>query len=169
MVVTYRNSLADLLSFQAFTLPRLREARILAMAMLGIFSYLAFANVRYMTASPLVKIIASVLMVLLLFVVSAVGTLILGAIAWIPKLREELTADYRLEVSETGVTEETKHGRHAMAWAGIRKVCRTRRSILIYISGRAAHVVPKRYFRSREEEAAFYSYVTRQHMSKRAA
>jgi hypothetical protein len=169
VIVRYRNSPADLISFQIHCLPRLREIQILAVACVLLFSYITYAALRQTPASLFLKIVTFVTMLIILLTVVFAGTVLLSLIAWVPRFRREVATDYQLEVSPEGVIEQTAHGRREMLWAGVKRVQETRRSILIYVSEREAHVVPKRCFGSREEERAFYEFATIQHKARRAA
>lgn len=64
---------------------------------------------------------------------------------------------HRITLTETAVVEESPVNRTESTWAGVVKVARTRRLILIYIASNLAHVVPKRAFPSPLEADAYFN------------
>jgi len=63
---------------------------------------------------------------------------------------------HTLSLSEDGLIERTAVGESRTAWTGVDRVEQDRAYIFIYTSAAAAHVIPKRAFRSAEEAERFY-------------
>ena len=167
--MSYRNSLPDLLGFQFYTLPRLRGMQVLAVCIVAVFSYTMFGAVRQTNGSIAVKTITFLVLVVLLVVAVGAATLIVTGLLSIPRLRKQLGIDHTLELSESGVVATTGTRRQEVPWVAVHRVRQTRTSVLIYVSERAAHVVPKRVFRSLDEARAFYDFAAAKQDAKEAA
>ncbi len=61
-----------------------------------------------------------------------------------------------LSVSESGIVAEFVTGRTQLPWSKIRKIHQTRNHILIYLSGRAAFVIPRRSFADHANAEQFF-------------
>jgi len=156
--VAYQNTLADLVRFHFYTLPRSRSMQIAAACSLAMFGYVTFGAVRHTVASPAIKVFTFVVMLGGLTGFLLLATSILSLLACIPRFRRETGVEHKVELSPEGVVEETTTGRHEVSWAGIYRIRRTRTAILIYVSEVAAHVIPKRCFSAAREADAFYEF-----------
>jgi hypothetical protein len=65
---------------------------------------------------------------------------------------------HRLVLSEDGVLESTAVGDSRTSWSGVDRVEENREYIFIYTTPTAAHMIPKRAFRSADEAEAFYRF-----------
>ena len=66
---------------------------------------------------------------------------------------------HRISLDENGLTESTAVGESRVSWAGIDRVERTADAVLIYPTPTAAHMIPKRTFRSPEDQDSFVELV----------
>lgn len=69
-----------------------------------------------------------------------------------------MRAERALSLSDDGVLETSPFETRTTRWPGITSVKQNRRFIMLFVTDCAAHVVPKRFFRSRDEAFAFYAY-----------
>jgi hypothetical protein len=70
---------------------------------------------------------------------------------------------HRLVMSEEGLVESTAVGESRSSWAGVNRIEQNLDYIFIYTSPAAAHVIPRRAFRTVREAEDFYRFaVTRQ-------
>jgi hypothetical protein len=63
---------------------------------------------------------------------------------------------HRVVLNEGGVVESTAVGESRTSWAGVDRIEQNPEYIFIYTSPVAAHVIPKRAFRDKQEAEAFY-------------
>jgi hypothetical protein len=63
---------------------------------------------------------------------------------------------HRLVLSDDGVAESTAVGQSSTSWAGVDRVEQSPDHIFIYISPAAAHVIPRRAFKTADEAHAFF-------------
>ena len=63
---------------------------------------------------------------------------------------------HTLILGEDGLVERTTVGESRTAWAGVDRVEQDRDYVFIYTSPAAAHLIPKRAFRSVEDAERFY-------------
>ena len=67
---------------------------------------------------------------------------------------------HKVAITEGGIVESTAVGESRTSWAGVDRIEENRDYIFIYTAPAAAHVIPKRAFRDRQEAEGFY------HLSK---
>ncbi len=163
MTVTYRNSVADYLWFNLYTLPRLRSTHILLAFMTLMLGYTWFSSLRRLDASWLMKGFVFVFLLSVTIVAITVFTLLVYLVSSLAKLKRVAQTERTVTLSDVGVTEVSAQCRHETTWAGVQRVVRSRGVIMIYFTDRCAYLVPRRAFGAADAEEQFYRFAaTRQ-------
>ena len=63
---------------------------------------------------------------------------------------------HKISLNEAGLVESTAVGESRTSWAGVDRVEHDEKYIYIYTAPHAAHIIPKRAFRSPQEAESFY-------------
>ena len=71
-----------------------------------------------------------------------------------------LLGRHRISLDDDGLTESTAVGESRVSWAGIDRIERTAEAVLVYTTATAAHVIPRRVFRSAADEDSFVEMIT---------
>jgi len=155
MTVQYRNSISDLFWFNAYTIPRLRGMQVITLVIVLVFGYLFASTLRPMQAPvPTKWAVFTVLMIgALLFV--AVTTILFTLVSSFPRYGRAVREEHTVSLTEEGIVELGTHSRHTIAWAGVQRVRRTPRAVLIYLTETGAHIIPRRAF---DNSAAFEQF-----------
>ena len=66
---------------------------------------------------------------------------------------------HRIRLDEHGITESTAVGESRVSWAGIDRVEQTSDAVLVYTTPTAAHMIPRRAFKSQAEQDSFVQMV----------
>jgi hypothetical protein len=158
MTVQYRNTISDLLWFNAYTIPRLRGMQILSLIIVLVFGYLFASTLRPIQAPvPTKWAVFTVLMIgALLFV--AVTTILFTLVSSYPRYGRAVREEHTVSLTEEGIVEQGIHSRQTTAWAGVQRVRRTRRAVLIYQSETGAHIIPRRAFDSDADFDRFFRF-----------
>jgi hypothetical protein len=158
MTVRYRNSISDLLWFNAYTIPRLRGMQIIFLLIVLVFGYLFASTLRPMRVPVPTKYAWFTLLMVgaLLFV--AVTTVLFTLVSSFPRYGRAVSEEHTVSLTGEGIVEQGTHSRHTIAWAGVRRVRRTRRAVLIYLTDTAAHIIPRRAFDSSDDFDRFFRF-----------
>jgi hypothetical protein len=169
MTVQYRNSISDLLWFNAHTIPRLRGMQILSLVIVLVFGYLFASTLRPMQAPvPMKWAVFTVLMIgALLFV--AVTTVLFTLVSSFPRYGRAIREEHTVSLTEGGIVEQGAHSRHTIAWAGVLRVSRTSRAVLIYLTETGAHIIPRRAFGNDADFDRFFRFALERATSTGAA
>jgi hypothetical protein len=154
MTITYANTRRDLLAFQ---LHHFRRSPIvwLPVALLGLMFFLMAPDDALATRIVAAMIfLALVLPILLAFYAAALTLNLL--------LRKDRnSAPETVTLSDAGLQIKTATSFQDHQWTGIKKVCRTRRHLFIYLTPSIACIVPRRAFASADEWEAFSEFCRR--------
>lgn len=158
MTVRYRNSISDLLWFNAYTIPRLRGMQIVFLLIILVLGYLFASTLRPMPVPVPTKYAWFTLLMIgaLLFV--AVTTVLFSLVSGFPRYGRTVREEHTVSLTGEGIVEQGIYSRHTVAWAGVRRVRRTRRAVLIYLTDTAAHIVPRRAFANGDEFDRFFRF-----------
>ena len=63
---------------------------------------------------------------------------------------------HNITINDQELAETTEVGESRCRWSGVERVAENEDYIFIYVSTASAHVIPKRFFSSREQAEAFY-------------
>ncbi len=141
MTVTYTNTRRDLLAFQLHYARRSPVSWAVPAASLAIIGLLFFRSAQAAALAP--RIVASGLFLLLLLpLVGALQVAILALGAMLRHGHEPIPE--QLTLSNAGMRIETATGCQDYQWRGIKKLCRTRRHLFIYLTPSLACLVPRR-------------------------
>jgi hypothetical protein len=158
MTVQYRNSISDLLWFNAYTIPRMRGMQILSLIIVLVFGYLFASTLRPMQAPvPTKWALFTVLMIgALLFV--AVTTVLFTLVSSFPRYGRAIQEEHTVSLTEEGIVEQGAHSRHTIVWAGVLRVRRTRRAVMIFLTETGAHIIPRRAFANDTDFDRFFRF-----------
>jgi hypothetical protein len=86
----------------------------------------------------------------------------LGALSVLALVTRDPTVltTYELELTDEGVSIKTPYAQNLVFWHGLPRLVVTGEIIILYISKRAAHLIPKRAFGSGVEREQFISILT---------
>jgi len=169
MTVQYRNSISDLLWFNAYTIPRLRGMQVITLAIVLIFGYLFASTLRPLEAPVPTKwaLFTALMIGALLFV--SVTTILFTLVSSFPRYGRAVSEEHTVSLTEEGIVELGTHSRHTISWAGVQRVRRTRRAVLIYLSETGAHIIPKRAFDDSSDFDRFFRFAFERTASSRPA
>jgi len=66
------------------------------------------------------------------------------AICIIPRRARNMLTNHSLEITQSGVVEQTPMSRTETKWGGVQKFVVTRQHVFLYIGPSIAHVIPRR-------------------------
>lgn len=160
MELTYRNSFLDILWFNYYQAPRTRSTQIIFGFFLLVFGYTAVDVSKHSEHSMMVKIIIFIVILVLMLLVIALFQLIYLAFLQMvsPYQRLQVNQDFKLSITENGLTTKSTNGSSELKWPGIVKIQQSKNYILVYYSERSACVIPKRAFTDKAEADRFYTY-----------
>lgn len=167
MTVQYRNSMSDLLWFNAYTIPRIRGMQVITLVIVLVFGYLFASTLRPLRAPvPTKWAVFTVLMIgALLFV--AVTTILFTLVSSYPRYGRTVREEHTISLTENGIVEEGIHSRHTIAWAGVLRVRRTPRAVLIYLTETGAHIIPRRAFDNDADFDRFFRLAAKRHAGEK--
>jgi hypothetical protein len=154
MTITYNNTRRDLLAFQ---LHHFRRSPIMwfPVALVGLMFFLMAPEVALLPRIVSTVIFLILVLPVLLAFYAAMLTLNLLLRKGGNSPPETVT------LSDAGLQIKTATSFQDHQWAGIKKVCRTRRHLFIYLTPSIACVVPRRAFASAEEWESFNEFCRR--------
>ena len=163
--IEYELTLDDLFAFQLYATKHSRTAK-----RLNRYVYLADAAIILVIAvlsRPWTSYIA--LAGFLIFVVTFLG------LGWLltryltrKAIRDHVSQEvpdkgllgrHRISLDEDGLTESTAVGESRVSWAGIDRMERTAEAVFVYTTATAAHVIPRRAFKSPADEESFVEMI----------
>ncbi len=161
MEIKFRNHFSDIVWFSFYQLPRTRSTQIM-LGILLLFVGYTFRDIVSQTSfsasgKVMVFIVLILGVILALYVVHFISLVLMQLVSSHSRLL--VRNEKRVEISETGVISKTEMGRSEMKWSAIENIRQTKKYILIYISDRAAMLIPKRYFDNQAQAEEFYSYL----------
>ena len=160
MEVTYRNRFWDLVWFNFYQTPRMRSTQIMFGLFLIVFGYIAVGILNATHLSLFEKVVVFILiLVAFLFAVMILQFIYLVFLQIVSAhQRLQVNRDCKLSVSDDSVVSESAIGRSEIKWSGIVKIHQSKDYILVYISERAAVIIPKRSFANKADADKFFSY-----------
>jgi hypothetical protein len=163
MEITYRNSLLDLIWFNYYLMFRTRRTQILFGLFLVAIGSTVFDMLKYTDYSFWGKVIAEIVILAISFMSLLSLPLITICFQQITSSHQRLLTknDSKLSVSENGVITETAAIRSEIKWAGIVNLKRNKDFIFLFISEKAACLIPVRAFAHNSDADAFFSYTCR--------
>ncbi len=161
MKIKFGNHFIDIVWFSFYQMPRMRSTQIMLGILLLVVGYTSGDIVSQASLSLFGKVVVFIVVVLSLFLALIMINFLSLAFTHLVSSHSRLLvrSEKRMEISESGMIAETEMGRSEMNWSGIEKIHQTRKYILIYISDKAAIVIPKRCFDSQVQAENFYSYL----------
>jgi hypothetical protein len=161
MEITYTKKYRDLWYFHFTESLRSMPSKITWLIAIGVVIYvhLTSPSTDYSTfESVLASITIFFLLILVLIIYLALFTLITS----FSKKNKIFVTEHKLILTDNAIYGETEFSKSEISWNSIIRVKNVRRYILIYIAKHTAIVIPKRYFRSEEEQKALIEYVRKQ-------
>ena len=158
MTITFTNTRRDLLAFQVYHLGRSPLLLLVNGACLTFMACLFFHGAGGVPLAP--RIVATVFFLLLFLPILLAVQVALLALSVVLRQVGNLIEE-TVTLSDAGVQVKTATSCQDHQWAGIKKVCRTRRHLFIYLTPSIACVVPRRAFASAEEWEAFNDFCRR--------
>jgi YcxB-like protein len=158
MEIKFSLSALDVARFSLYRFPRSRAGVIMLGIALVAVSYGVLTAVRMTPDGGVVQYIAAsiVILTIVLGIYLFVGLGML--VSTLAGANRAMRAERALSLSDDGVLETSPFETRTTRWPGITSVKQNRRFIMLFVTDCAAHVVPKRFFRSRDEASAFYAY-----------
>jgi len=154
MTITYTNTRRDLLAFQFHHLRR-SPMMWLPFALVGLMFFLMASEE---ALAP--RIVATVIFLLLVLpILLAFYAAVLALNLLLRKAGN--SPPETVTLSDAGLQIKTATGFQEHQWAGIRKVCRTRWHLFIYLTPSIACIVPRRVFGSTGEWESFNEFCRR--------
>jgi hypothetical protein len=156
MTITYTNTRRDLLAFQLYHSRRSPVLLLSSVICMMVMGFIFFDSADAVALIP--RVVATVVFLLLLLF--AFMLLRLGIFALFVALRQagDLTPE-KLTLGESGLRIETDTSFQDHQWRGIKKACRTRKHMFIYLTPAIACVVPCRAFSDAAERDQFEAFV----------
>jgi hypothetical protein len=143
LIVSYRMKLSDWAAFQFYCLSRSPLIR-LTWAALVFFTANGPLHARPAAASGAHVVgvwLSAAIAVTLIFVPVMV---IVITISLVSRRRRNSLSEHTLEITESGIVEQTAHTRVESHWPGVRKIGEARRYLFLYLLSASAHVILKR-------------------------
>lgn len=81
------------------------------------------------------------------------------ALIGVGKNNRPMFVEHTAEIADEGLLEETKFNKSIYYWPGVVKFVKRPGFFALYISGQQAHVIPKRFFASKEQMDEFQHLV----------
>jgi hypothetical protein len=143
MIVRFRLGRRDLTAFNLHHLLRSRPLWFIYGAALLYGVSKALSGSRASGSSG--HLLASVAAALIVWM----GAVALGAglamvICIVPRRARNMLTDHSIELTPTGVVEQTSLTRTETQWGGVQRLVVTRRHVFLYIGPSIAHVIPRR-------------------------
>jgi hypothetical protein len=143
--VTYRNDFWDIVWFNFYQTPRARTTQISFVVMMLALAYLIFSALSDAEYSFSDKILTYVIALISIFLgLIVLGFIILSFMYIVRQFDIRAKQDWKLSVSESGITSETPFKYKETKWSGIEKIHQNSKYVMIYLSDRCAYLIPKR-------------------------
>ena len=158
MGIIYENTFKDLIKFNLFHLPRMRVQQVSWLVTIVALTALLWTIIDSASISFIAKIVFLMIVDSIVLGLLAAITFLSIVFAYAPGKNKGILTQHHLKLLSTGLVEETSVNTTTHSWAGIVDICQNRDYIFIYITQHAAHVIPKKAFKSREEATDFFHY-----------
>jgi hypothetical protein len=157
--ITYRNNFWDIVWFNLYQTPRSRTVQISFILGILSFSFLSFSSLSNTNYSFGIKVFIVILILALIFIGFIALTFTIVTIRYVVRQFDIRTLlDCKLSVSASGVISETPFKNKAIKWSGIEKIQESSHYIMLFLSDRKAHLIPKRAFANKFDEEKFFDY-----------
>jgi hypothetical protein len=158
MDIRYENTFKDMIKFNLFHLPRMRVQQVSWLITIVAIAALLWTIIDSVEILFIAKIIFLVIAESIILAFLAAITFLTIIFAYIPGKNKGILTEHHLKILDTGLVEETSMNTTSHSWAGIVDICQNRDYIFIYVTQHAAHVIPKKAFKSRDEATNFFQY-----------
>ena len=145
MRIEYKNRFTDILLFQAvhqFLSP-------IVQGLCALLAALVLQSERHLGVS------AAFASALFVYFVLWTAQLLFNAIYLFSVRSKTVLTDHVIELQDESLLEQTRFNRSNFFWPGIAKVVSRPGFVAIYVTPQMAHVIPNRFFASKEQRSAF--------------
>jgi hypothetical protein len=156
---TYRNNFWDIVWFNLYQTPRSRTSQISFVIIILIVTFLLFSSLSDTELSFGDKIFTYVIILISIFIgIAMINFAILGFMYVVRQFDIRAIQNCKLSVSEGGAISETPFKNRGIKWSEIEKIQQSSRYIMLYLSDRAALLIPKRAFANKFDAERFFEY-----------
>ena len=157
--ITYRNNFWDIIWFNLYQTPRSRTSQISYVIIIFAVTFLLFSSLSDTELSFSAKFLTYAIILTLIFIgLIVLNFIILGFVYLVRQFDIRAIQDCKLSVSEGGAISETPFKNTGIKWSGIEKIQQNSRYIMLYLSDRAALLIPKRAFANKFDSERFFDY-----------
>lgn len=160
MRVTYNITRMDRFRGMIHLALRSRANLVLYLLMLLAIGGSEFATLP--TPTTVVELVATLAMLKVILLGATVAFVVLTVLSLALSTRYKrdpgVLGEHTIELTEDGLIESTNVNRTEARWAGICKVVRTNKYLLVYLGRSEAHLIPRRAFATEDDCDRFYTF-----------
>ncbi len=158
MDIRYENTFKDMIKFNLFHLARMRVQQVSWLIVIVGIAVIFWTIIDSVEILFIAKVVLLVLVESIILALLAAITFLTIIFAYAPGKNKGMLTEHHLKLLSTGLVEETSINTTSHSWAGIVDISQNRDYIFIYVTQHAAHVIPKKAFKSRDEATDFFQY-----------
>lgn len=156
---TYRNNFWDIIWFNFYQTPRNRGAQISFIGTMLLIAFLTFSALSGTEYSFSTKVLAYFLFLVIIFLgMIFLSFIVIGFIYMIRQFDIRTIQDCKLSVSESGVVSETPFKNKGIKWSDVKKIQQNSKYLIIFLSDRAALLIPKRNLNGKVDAQKLFDY-----------
>ncbi len=152
MSITYTNTRLDSVKWFLYRICRNRLYWCLIIAMTAIYTWLSSRGwPPKVVGSNFEKMFLATSFFLIYFTVQWTIALVVGVLFVLCNRSPGFHTQHSLTIAPGGFVEETSVNRTEHKWAGVQKVVKRQKYLMIYIGSNQAHIVPRRAFNNQAD------------------
>lgn len=168
MEVNYRITYWELMFQSIYLQLRQRSLQIAGVIVLGLMQYVVYDIVRRMDTSFAVRLVTNLVLMLAIVLGFSLLMIVLQALYTLTQLKC-VNIDLKLTLTPEAVVQQSATFRTELYWKSVKRVELHPRHVFIFVSNKAAFIIPRRFFESNVVMEAYGREAERLHAAAKSA